>query len=339
MSQSGIPTAIVREQTALDRRERKRKRQRERRRAKRQRLEEARAVYSSGESDVEDCTTAAAYTCNNDAPPPDHVLAEMEGTEYRGEEEEEEEDNGDRAAAPQDSSGEGDSGEEGPEHGDGHGDAGRNEDDAQHSSLREYQASALLTPEEELATRVVAVKAQSYVSDAAIEKLWQLCTSRAKTMHRLVTVGRLPKTYRKGIRAMAMKGLPRARCTAVVEDKVENGTVRKKFRFGQELPAALLQLPPDSPRTLLRTEAAVLLSDIKKYHIWVHRKLGFSDEAIAQQLHECDVSIDGVMDTKKGKRTFIAVSVRISHCLYLWRVYHPLKGVPRSKPNLHQLLR
>ncbi len=302
-------------------------------------MEAARAVYSSEESDVEDCTTAAAFACNNDVPPPDHVVAEMEATEYRREEDEEE-DNGDRADAPQESSGEEDSGEEGEEDGEEHEDVGRGDDeDAHYSSLREYHASALLTPEEELATMVVAVKARSYVSDAAIEKLWQLCTSRAKTMHQLVKVGRLPKTYRKGIRAMAMKGLPRARCTAVVEDKVENGTVRKKFRFGRELPAALLQLPADGPRTLLRTEAAVLLSDIKKYHTWVHRKLGISEEAIAQQLHECDVSIDGVMDTKKGKRTFIAVSVRISHCLYLWRVYHPLKGVPRSKPNLHQLLR
>ncbi len=302
--------------------------------------EAERAVYSSDESDVEDCTSAAAYTCNNDVPPPDHVVADMEETEYRREEEE---DTGGRADAPQESSDEEGGGEDGQEDatdGEEQGEDAVGGDAAAHcSSLREYHASALLTPEEELATLVVAVKAQSYMSDAAIEKLWQLCTARAKTMHQLVKVGRLPKTYRKGIRVMAMKGLPRARCTAVVEDKVENGTVRKKFRFGRELPAALLQLPADGPRTLLRTEAAVLLSDIKKYHTWVHKKLGFTDEAIQQQLHECDVSIDGVMDTKKGKRTFIAVSVRISHCLYLWRVYHPLKGVPRSKPNLHQILR
>ncbi len=75
-----------------------------------------------------------------------------------------------------------------------------------------------------------------------------------------------PKTHCKGIKVI--KGLPRASC---IVNKV--GTLRKKSRFREELLKVLLQLPANSPRTVCYTEATVLLSDIKKYHTWVHKKL------------------------------------------------------------------
>ena len=334
--------AAAQQEVDHKRRERKRERQRERRRITRARRNAQATAYSSEESDVDDCATPAEYTCDNDEPPPDHVVADMEATEYPQQPMQEDSSHAD---AMQNSSDDDDTPDTAGDQ-DGQEDSDSSSADtrgpnsvAGHRSLRGYNAATMLTPEEELATLVAEVKARSYVSDAAIEKLWNLCSNRADTIQRLVRVGRLPKTYRKGIRKIAMKGLPRVHCTAVVEDKTDNTFVRKKFRFGESLPKALLDLPPDSNRTLLRTEAAVMLRDIKKYHIWVHQKLGFDDAAIEQQLKECDVSIYGVQDTKKGKRTFIAVSVRISRCLYLWRVYHPLVGVKGSKPNIHQILR
>ncbi len=101
------------------------------------------------------------------------------------------------------------------------------------------------------------------------------------------------------------------------------------------VPAEYFNLPATSRTKLLRQETHVSLTDFKKMYKDVH---GNSEE-VKQQLLNCDISADGVAESKSRARTFVVVSIQIGTCIYIYRIFNHLIGVNESKATVLELLR
>ena len=88
------------------------------------------------------------------------------------------------------------------------------------------------------------------------------------------------------------------------------GTYFRKLEDLKTVPAEYFNLPATSRTKLLRQETHVTLTDIKQMYKDAH---GNSEE-VEQQLLYCDISADGVAESKSGARTFVVVSIRIGTC-------------------------
>ncbi len=58
-----------------------------------------------------------------------------------------------------------------------------------------------------------------------------------------------------------------------------------------------------------------------------------------EHLKETQILADGVRESNKGKRTFVIVSLRIRNCIYPYKIFNPLIGVPESKPSPVDVMR
>ncbi len=101
------------------------------------------------------------------------------------------------------------------------------------------------------------------------------------------------------------------------------------------IPGKYLNLPATEGTKLLRCETYVRLKDLKRHYLEEHGR----NATTLKHLRNCSVSADGVAESKKGSRTFVAVTVRFGTCLYPVRIFNPLIGVEESKPSPKEILR
>ncbi len=120
-----------------------------------------------------------------------------------------------------------------------------------------------------------------------------------------------------GVCPHAVGQLPDFPCTLLLkEEDPARGIYYRKLENLKFIPADYLNLPSNSRTKLLRLETYVTLKDIKAMYKEAHR----SSEDVQKQLLNCDVSADGVAESKSGARTFVVVTVRIGTCIYVYTV-------------------
>ncbi len=195
-------------------------------------------------------------------------------------------------------------------------------------------------PEEEddlavIVKKFAQIKACSNVSEEAIEKMFKMFCQEKERINRLLLQRRITQSYKKSIKPQALKCIPTVFCSYYIEEKTEDGqTLLFKTKDVREIPTKYLNIPPTSQQKLLRMESYVKLADIKQSFIRNH-----GTDKLKEHLANCHVSVDGVKESAKGKRTFIIVTLRIHQCLYVYRVFNPLLGNQRSKPSPVEILR
>ena len=186
-----------------------------------------------------------------------------------------------------------------------------------------------------IAKKFAQVKVGSNVSDGAIEKLFKMFCEEKDRISRLLQQRRITRSYRKSIKPQALKCIPTVFCSYNIQETTTEGQIMLyKTTDMREIPTRYLNIPPTSNQKLLRMESYVRLVDIKRSFIKNH-----GTDNLKEHLANCHVSVDGVKESAKGRRTFIIVTLRIHNCLYLYRVFNPLIGNQASKPSPVELLR
>ena len=81
------------------------------------------------------------------------------------------------------------------------------------------------------------------------------------------------------------------------------------------------------------------IGEVKEFHKRVCMSQGLSEEAFLAQCQDLDLSVDGVQETKHGKRKFTFVTVRFGgRAIYILKVLNPLLKTPSAKPSVETLL-
>ncbi len=146
----------------------------------------------------------------------------------------------------------------------------------------------------------------------------------------------LAPNYTNGIRCYATDQLLDFPCSFLLKEEDPAGGPRyRKLENLKAVPVEYLNLPPTSRTKLLRMETYVSLKDIKKMYKEEHG----STKDVQQQLLNCDISADGVAESKSRARTFVVVSIRIGTCIYIYLIFNHLIGVNESKATALELLR
>ncbi len=184
---------------------------------------------------------------------------------------------------------------------------------------------------EKLARFFAMIKCSSYVSDAAIEKLFKMFTENAPLITGLVNSGRISHSYLNTVKPTMVQGIPTVFSALYAHKVDEDGTKRTVHeRDLITLPVeALAQEPPYSK--VMWFDSYVHLKEIVDLHIAEHLKRGMAPEEVHNTLKEGSLSIDGVVESRKGPRRFVVTSIRFGNCIYLWRVLTPLIGDPDAK--------
>ncbi len=192
---------------------------------------------------------------------------------------------------------------------------------------------------EQLARAFAMIKCSSYVSDAAIEKLFAMFTNNAPQIMGLVNSGRISHSYLNTVKPTMIRGIPTVFSALYAHKVDEEGQLQTVHeRDLTSLPVeALAQEPPYAK--VMWYDSYVLLKDIVDLHITIHVQKGMKPEDVHNTLKEGSLSIDGVVESRKGPRRFIVTSIRFGNCIYLWRVVSPLIGDPDAKMDAEDLCR
>lgn len=89
--------------------------------------------------------------------------------------------------------------------------------------------------------------------------------------------------------------------------------------------------------TILRQEAYCSLADIRAHYERLHPCCTRAELEAAYS--KASLGIDGVQESKHGKRTLIFITVQINGEIFLWKVLNPLKKVAGAKPDAEEMLR
>ena len=188
----------------------------------------------------------------------------------------------------------------------------------------------------ELVEEVVRMKVKSQVSDAALDAMFKLFYDKHDTLVKMKERKVMALNYTNGVRPYVVDRLPDFYCSLLLkEENPARGTYYRKVEGLKSVPAEYLNLEPNSRTKLLRMETSIKLKDIKEMYKASH----IGQPQVKEQLLACDVSADGVAESKSGARTFVVVTVRIGDCIYVIRVFNHLVGVEESKATSLELLR
>lgn len=99
-------------------------------------------------------------------------------------------------------------------------------------------------------------------------------------------------------------------------------------------------LTPQDRCVLLRQDAITSLKEIKQFHWTVVKSQGRSHASFLKDCSALDISIDGVQESNKAKRTLMIVSVRFGGGgIYVYRVFNPLIGIKHAKATREDIFR
>ena len=80
------------------------------------------------------------------------------------------------------------------------------------------------------------------------------------------------------------------------------------------------------------------LRDIKKHHSRLHRAKGATEEEIRNHYGNAQLSVDGVEEARKCKKTFHVVTLRLGDCIYLYKIFNPLVGHQVANHSVQEVL-
>ena len=81
------------------------------------------------------------------------------------------------------------------------------------------------------------------------------------------------------------------------------------------------------------------IGQIKEFHKRVCMSQGLSKEVFLSHCKKLDLSVDGVQETKHGKRKFTFVTVRFGgRAIYIVKVFNPLLKLTHAKPSVETML-
>ncbi len=190
-----------------------------------------------------------------------------------------------------------------------------------------------------LAEAFAMVKCTSFVSDAAIEKLFTMFIDNGPLIQTLLNSGRISKSYLNTVKPTCLQDVPNI-LSAIYAHKVDdNGILQTVYeRDLTALPVEAVNRKPPYKKVMW-FDSYVNLKEIVDLHITIHLKKGFSAEEVHNTLKKCSLSIDGVVEARKGPRRFVVTSIKIHNCIYLWRIVTPLIGDADAKLNAEDLCR
>ena len=207
------------------------------------------------------------------------------------------------------------------------------------SITAELHQDDLHFPEEDdlfrLVKKLSVVKVSSNISDLAMEKLFKVFCEELEAIKQMLAERRITKSYKYSVKPQALKQIPPVFCTYYIKKESTEGTTILKTSEVRSIPTKYLQLSTTGEERLLRMESYVHLKDIKRCYLRTH------GAGIDKKEHfgSCQLSVDGVKESAKGKRTFVIVTLRIKSCIYVYRVFNPLLGDSSSKPSPVDILR
>ncbi len=206
----------------------------------------------------------------------------------------------------------------------------------------EHNRAEISSQEEEdgvkkLAEAFAMVKCSSFVSDAAIEKLFTMFIDNGPLIQTLLNSGRISKSYLNTIKPTCLQDVPNI-MSAIYAHKVdENGVLQTVHeRDLTTLPVEAINKKPPYKKVMW-FDSYVNLKEIVDLHISIHIKKGLTAEDVHNTLKNCSLSIDGVVEARKGPRRFVVTSIKIENCIYLWRILTPLIGDADAKLNAEDL--
>ena len=81
------------------------------------------------------------------------------------------------------------------------------------------------------------------------------------------------------------------------------------------------------------------IAEVKKFHRKVCLSQGLSEDRFLADCQAIDLSVDGVRETKHGKRQFVFVTARFGKAaIYIIKVFNPLLGEGVGKPSPETLI-
>ncbi len=192
---------------------------------------------------------------------------------------------------------------------------------------------------EVLAKEFAMVKCTSFISDNAMEKVFALVVKNYRLISQLLLSGQISRSYKHSIKPTCLKGIPPV-FQSVSLHKVDEETGDTVLFVRRELTKICNQyLYAKPPFTkLICMEGYVHLADVVDLHLSLHQDKA-TEESLMNQLKNSSLSIDGVAESKKGKRRFIITTIRFGRCIYLLRILNPLVGDDDAKQTAHDLLR
>ena len=157
----------------------------------------------------------------------------------------------------------------------------------------------------------------------------------------MLAAGELGKSYREGIKPKLLVGLPKFKYGTLIEDKGKPEGETISYKGGlDKIPARLINTAAGHSERLLRQDGETSLQELKKFHWQVMSSHGGTREEFLEQCQSLDLSVDGVREAPKAKRTLIVVSVRFGFSgIYVLKIFNPLLGIPYAKPSVDEVLR
>ncbi len=217
------------------------------------------------------------------------------------------------------------------------------EDEAQEESEHNVEETCSQQAEEDglekLAREFALVKCTSFVSDSAIEKLFSMFMDNAPLIQALHNAGRISKSYLNTVKPTALQDVPTIMSAVYAHKLDEEGNLQTVHeRDMLTLPVEALDCKPPYKK-IMWYDSYVQLKEIVDLHVGIHLQKGMPPEEVHNMLKNCSLSIDGVVQARKGPRRFIVTSIKIHNCIYLWRIVSPLIGDADSKLSSEDLCR
>ena len=148
----------------------------------------------------------------------------------------------------------------------------------------------------------------------------------------------MPTSYRHGLKPLLMEGIPEFKYGVLLEDKSKDPPELRYITDLDHIPEEYCNMSADTSQVLLRQDGWTSLKAIREFHRTICDSRGVTYDVFHEHCMNADVSVDGVRESEKGRRTLTIVSVRFGHGLYVWKVYNPLVGNAAAKPDVETVL-
>ncbi len=191
---------------------------------------------------------------------------------------------------------------------------------------------------ERLAMALAGVRGSSHISDEAINKMLHVALHHREALQTLADGRKTRKLYTKRLRPKAVKRIPQVFCAILLEEKVQGGLNYRRLSDLTGIPKEYQNLPNRGSIKVIREESYVRLADIKKHHARIHRAKGATEEDLRNHYGNAQLSVDGVEEAHKCKKTFHVVTLRLGSCIYLYKIFNPLVGHRVASPSVQEVL-
>lgn len=187
-----------------------------------------------------------------------------------------------------------------------------------------------------LARELVKIKCMGEVSDTVMEKMTKFFLENLEDIASIQRSGTITSSFRHSIIKRLDIALPEV-THAVKYIDLENPDEDPVYVGNlQAIPKKYLNPTLTTHYYVLRTESHVPLAHIKRHYEETHQWL--TNEELWANYRSALIGIDGVKEANKGSRSLVIVSIMFGGCVFLWRVYNPIKNYVGAKATAQELL-